>query len=90
MKFLTGAARLGLAVWLSVMGLAFAAEPLPRQLPADNFQNILARATDSLYIAGQPSVAGLEQMRDAGVKTVINLRTHPVQACLINAAGEPF
>jgi uncharacterized protein (TIGR01244 family) len=78
MKILTRATGLGLSVWLAAMGPVFAAEPwpLPAHLPADNFQDVLVRATDSLYIAGQPSITGLEQMRDAGVTTVINLRTH--------------
>ncbi len=68
---------LGLVALLLQPGSVHAtdAPPLPELLPADNFQQVLARAGDELYIAGQPSEAGLEQMRAAGVTTIVNLRT---------------
>ena len=76
MKSLTAAA-LGLAALLlgSLPAAAADTPSLPVLLPADNFQQVLARAGDDLFIAGQPSEAGLEQMRAAGVTTVVNLRT---------------
>ena len=48
---------------------------LPEPLPADNFREVLVRAGDNLFIAGQPTEAGLEQMVEAGVVTIVNLRT---------------
>ena len=53
-----------------------AAPTLPTALPTDHFRDVLVKADDRLFIAGQPSEAGLEQMADAGVVTVVNLRTH--------------
>ncbi len=50
--------------------------PLPVALPTDNFRDVLVQAGERLYIAGQPSEAGLAQMAEAGVVTVVNLRTH--------------
>lgn len=52
------------------------ATPLPVALPADNFRDVLVQVGDSLFIAGQPTEAGLAQMVDSGVVTVVNLRTH--------------
>lgn len=49
---------------------------LPVVLPSDNFREVLVQVGDRLFIAGQPTEAGLEQMVDAGVVTVVNLRTH--------------
>jgi uncharacterized protein (TIGR01244 family) len=49
---------------------------MPSALPTDNFREVLVQAGDRLFIAGQPTEAGLEQMVDAGVVTVVNLRTH--------------
>ena len=50
--------------------------PLPTALPTDNFRDVLVQAGDRLFIAGQPTETGLEQMVEAGVVTVVNLRTH--------------
>lgn len=77
MKSTTAAALCLTALLLPPLSFAAAADapPLPTQLPAENFQQVLARAGDDLFIAGQPSEAGLEQMRAAGVTTVVNLRT---------------
>ncbi len=61
---------------LAASGTVATAAELPQSLPNDNFRDVLVQAGESLYIAGQPSEAGLEQMADAGVVTVINLRTH--------------
>ncbi len=55
---------------------ATGAPPLPEALAADNFRDVLVKADDQLFIAGQPSEAGLAQMAEAGVVTVVNLRTH--------------
>ena len=52
------------------------APAMPTTLPTDNFRDVLVQAGDKLFIAGQPTEAGLEQMVDAGVVTVVNLRTH--------------
>ena len=55
---------------------AFADEPLkfPEKVQRSDFQSMIADA-GPLYIAGQPSEAGLRDMAAKGVKTVINLRT---------------
>ena len=53
-----------------------AGQSLPQALPNDNFRDVLVQAGDRLFIAGQPTEAGLEQMAGAGVVTVVNLRTH--------------
>ena len=50
--------------------------PLPQALPADNFREVLVQSGDRLFIAGQPTEAGLAQMAESGVVTVVNLRTH--------------
>lgn len=49
-------------------------QPLPHKLDANGFQDVLAQTGD-VYIAGQPSVQGLERMAKEGVKTVISFRT---------------
>jgi uncharacterized protein (TIGR01244 family) len=43
-------------------------------LDSDGFREVLVRRGD-LYISGQPTEAGLERLQQAGVTTVINLRT---------------
>jgi uncharacterized protein (TIGR01244 family) len=50
--------------------------PWPEALPATEFNEVLVRIGEDLYIAGQPSEQGLIGMREAGVTTVVNLRTH--------------
>jgi len=64
-----------LTALVSAAAAAVEPPPLPRTLPADNFREVLVLADDNLYIAGQPTEAGLAQMRDLGVTTVVNLRT---------------
>ncbi|WP_262694763.1 fused DSP-PTPase phosphatase/NAD kinase-like protein [Kordiimonas aquimaris] len=49
-------------------------QPLPHKLDADGFQDVLAQ-TGNVFIAGQPSIQGLERMAKQGVKTVISFRT---------------
>jgi uncharacterized protein (TIGR01244 family) len=55
---------------------AFADEPIkfPEKLQRADFQSVIADA-GPLYVAGQPSEAGLRDMAAKGVRTVINLRT---------------
>lgn len=53
-----------------------AGTPMPVALPADNFREVLVGVGDDLFIAGQPTEQGLKDMAAAGVRTVINLRTH--------------
>ncbi|MDP6376023.1 MAG: sulfur transferase domain-containing protein [Pseudomonadales bacterium] len=48
---------------------------LPQKLNADGFGEVLA-VSGSTYIAGQPTKIGLDRMKQAGVTTVVNLRTH--------------
>lgn len=52
---------------------AFYAEP--KALDTDGFREVFAEIAPGVYIAGQPSEAGLERARDLGVTRVINLRT---------------
>ena len=49
--------------------------PLPRQLDPTGFNQILAVVGDDLYIAGQPTADGFHRLSEAGVTTVVNLRT---------------
>ena len=51
------------------------APPLPEAISTEEFRDVLVQAGDRLFIAGQPTEAGLEEMAAAGVVTVINLRT---------------
>lgn len=51
------------------------AVPMPVLQTTDEFREILVRAGDDLYIAGQPTAQGLREMAAAGVTTVVNLRT---------------
>jgi len=64
------------AVIVAFSTIAFAGDtqPVPKKIDAEGFQDILAQTGD-VYIAGQPSVAGLERIAKKGVKTVINFRT---------------
>ncbi len=48
--------------------------PAPEVLPGKEFQDVLARI-GNVYVSGQPSKAGLADLRDKGVLTVVNLRT---------------
>lgn len=50
------------------------AQPLPQKIDSEGFQDVLAKTGD-VFIAGQPSVKGLERMAQDGVKTVISFRT---------------
>ncbi len=65
-----------MALLLMLASLSAAGEeaPMPEQLDAEGFRDVLARTGD-LYIAGQPEEAALAAMRERGVTTVINLRT---------------
>lgn len=49
-------------------------QPIPKKIDAEGFQDVLAQTGD-VYIAGQPSLKGLERMAKDGVKTVISFRT---------------
>jgi uncharacterized protein (TIGR01244 family) len=49
--------------------------PLPETIASGEFREILVRAGDDLYIAGQPTEQGLKDLAAAGVRTVVNLRT---------------
>lgn len=49
---------------------------MPEVLPSQEFRQVLARVGDDLYIGGQPTEQGLRDLRQQGVTTVINLRTH--------------
>jgi len=51
---------------------------LPAPVVLDNdglFQAKFARVGDDIFVAGQPTEKGLRQLRDEGVKVVVNLRT---------------
>lgn len=67
-----------IAALLFLAAPALAEEPVkfPEKLQRTDFQLVIADA-GPLYIAGQPSEAGLRDMAAKGVKTVINLRTQP-------------
>ena len=50
--------------------------PTPVKLdPTGKFKNAYARVGDDLYIAGQPTEAGLRELKALGVTTIVNLRT---------------
>lgn len=61
-------------VSFSSLSVADDKQPLPQKLDAEGFQDVLAKTGD-VYIAGQPSIKGLERMAKDGVKTVISFRT---------------
>ncbi len=63
------------AVCLVAATPASADTPFPEKLDAAGFQEILVKSGD-VFIAGQPTQPALERMREQGVTTVINLRTH--------------
>jgi len=50
---------------------------MPQRLPADEFNQVLVRVGENLFIAGQPTERGLRYLEAEGVDTVINLRTQP-------------
>lgn len=66
-------AAMGMSL-LATMAWADDKQPLPEQVDATGFQDVLAKTGD-VYISGQPSVAGLERMAKDGVKTVVSFRT---------------
>lgn len=49
-------------------------QPIPTKIDAEGFRDVLAQTGD-IYIAGQPSLAGLQRMAKDGVKTVVSFRT---------------
>jgi uncharacterized protein (TIGR01244 family) len=58
-----------------------AALSMPVKLDAkDKFQNTYARVGDDIFIAGQPTEAGLRELKAQGVTTIVNLRTPPEMA----------
>ena len=65
-------------VAISTLGIAAQASEVafPQTLAPTEFNQVLTRVGDDLYISGQPTEKGLENLREAGVTTVINLRTH--------------
>jgi len=63
-----------IVVAFSTVAFANDTQPIPKKIDAEGFQDVLAQ-TGNVYIAGQPSVAGLERMAKDGVKTVISFRT---------------
>ncbi len=63
-----------LLVAFSSAAFADDAQPIPKKIDATGFQDVLAQTGD-VYIAGQPSVAGLERVAKDGVKTVVSFRT---------------
>src|SRR2546423_11136059 len=48
--------------------------------PADKFKNAYARVGDDMVITGQPTEAGLRELKALGVTTIVNLRTPPEMA----------
>lgn len=49
------------------------AEPENEQI--EGFRDFFAQVAENVYVAGQPSAAGLETLKERGVTRVINLRT---------------
>ena len=72
-------------------GVSAASGVVPFQQPAlrqtEGFQDFFAEVAEGVYVAGQPSEAGLDYLKDRGVTRVINLRTH---AEMDNRAIVPF
>lgn len=48
--------------------------------PRGKFQNAYAHVGDDMFIAGQPTEAGLRELKAQGVTTIVNLRTPPEMA----------
>jgi uncharacterized protein (TIGR01244 family) len=48
--------------------------------PKDKFQGNYAHIGDDMFIAGQPTEAGLRDLKAQGVTTIVNLRTPPEMA----------
>ena len=65
-----------IAATLMFAAPAFADEPVkfPEKVQRTDFQAVIADA-GPVYVAGQPSEAGLRDLASKGVKTVVNLRT---------------
>jgi uncharacterized protein (TIGR01244 family) len=62
-------------LFLAALPAGAAMAPLPEAFESSEFREIVARAGDDLYIAGQPTEQGLKDLAAAGVGTVVNLRT---------------
>ncbi len=67
-----------LACTFAVAGASAEVSPLnsPEALNADGFRDVFAKVADGVFMAGQPSEAGLQRVKGLGVTRVINLRTH--------------
>jgi uncharacterized protein (TIGR01244 family) len=73
---------------------------LPAPVVLDNtglFQAKFARVGDDMFLAGQPTENGLRELRDRGVKVVVNLRTPEEmkaipfdEAALVSALGMKY
>src|SRR2546423_15270082 len=48
--------------------------------PAGKFKNAYASVGSDVFIAGQPTEAGLRELKALGVTTIVNLRTPPEMA----------
>ncbi len=64
---------LALAMTMAAV-VAGAETTMPEQLEPEGFREVLV-VTGDVFIAGQPTPEGLERLHEAGVTTVINLRT---------------
>lgn len=50
--------------------------PAPVVLDAKgNFETVIARVGDDMFVSGQPTEAGLRELKAQGVTTIVNLRT---------------
>jgi hypothetical protein len=54
-------------------GAAFFLEP--QAVATEEFRGLLAKVAPKVYMAGQPTEAGIKKLPQMGVTTVINLRT---------------
>lgn len=74
-SFFALAAVTALAITLPCHAGAAGADAQPEKMPGDEFNEILVKAGDRLYIGGQPTEQGFKDMAAAGVTLVVNLRT---------------
>jgi uncharacterized protein (TIGR01244 family) len=51
--------------------------------PTNKFKNAYAHVGDDMFIAGQPTEAGLRELKALGVTTIVNLRT-PTEMAKVN------